>query len=437
MAFRTPSPKFRSCLLRDPLSQPARRQWLGFLGFPWGSRHTIGVLSALVGRGAIVSVFWDSAQTEPFIVWAREAPEQHPPVPGTVSTPGNTIFLVPKRSRHDITTIVGTIQPQNRVRMTVWAATVAVVLLAASCSSTTDATTASSIAPTTASSIAPTTASSVAPTTTSSVLVVSDSTSLQSITAVAILQLVDQGLVGLDDLLADYVDFDVATPISIRHLLQHKSGLGDNGDIYDTCDPGEVIEGLAALAASPFNGVPGVGASYSTNGFNMLSLVMSSATGMSAAEVLRQNIFDPLDMASTFFTGAEDGPLLVVGEDSWDHDCAADKMDIGTGGGFASTAADLDTFMRALFEGDLLSQESFTEMTTVDSNVNGFDYGLGIGVLYPPDGGDQPMYGHWGTGDWEAGALYDPQAQRTFAMLVSGQQFESTIWKAANWANTN
>jgi D-alanyl-D-alanine carboxypeptidase len=359
--------------------------------------------------------------------------------------------------------------------MTVWAATIAVVLLAASCSSTTDATTASSIAPTTT--------SSVAPSTTSSALVLSDNASLQSIadgagsallyvsdaegavtavsgagtngsligpddvfflgsgskmiTAVAILQLVDQGLVGLDDLLADYVDFEVATPISIRHLLQHKSGLGDNGDIYDTCDPDEVIEGLAALAVRPFNLAPGVGASYSTNGFNMLSLVMSSATGMSAAEVLRQNIFEPLDMASTFFTGAEDGPLLVVGEDSWDHDCAADKMDIGTGGGFASTAADLDTFMRALFEGDLLSEESFTEMTTVDSNVYGFDYGLGIGVLYPPDGRDQPMYGHWGTFDWEAGALYDPQAQRTIAMLVSGQQFESTIWKAANWANTN
>ncbi|MGI9623220.1 MAG: serine hydrolase [Acidimicrobiales bacterium] len=70
------------------------------------------------------------------------------------------------------------------------------------------------------------------------------------ITAAAVLQLVDQGLVGLDDLLADYVHFEVADPISIRHLLQHKSGLGDNDDLYDTCEPDEVLEGLAALAPS-------------------------------------------------------------------------------------------------------------------------------------------------------------------------------------------
>jgi CubicO group peptidase (beta-lactamase class C family) len=241
--------------------------------------------------------------------------------------------------------------------------------------------------------------------------------------------------VGLDDLLADYVAFEVTTPTTIRHLLQHKSGLGDTDKIYDTCDPNEVIEGLAALAVSPYNGTPGVRGSYSSNGFNMLSLVMSSATGQTAAEVLRQNIFDPLGMTSTFFTGAEDGPPLVVGGDSWDPDCAAENMDIGTGGGFASSAEDLDILMRALFDGHILSSESLTEMTTIDSNVYGIDYGLGIGVLYPPDGGDQPLYGHWGTFGWDAGALYDPIDRRTIAVLVQGQNFASTAWKAADWAN--
>ena len=256
------------------------------------------------------------------------------------------------------------------------------------------------------------------------------------ITAVAILQLVDQGLVGLDDMLADYVDFDVATPITIRHLLQHKSGLGDTDKIYETCDPNEVMEGLAALAASRYNLEPGIRGSYSTNGFNMLSLVMSSATGLTAAEVLRQNIFEPLGMTSSFFTGVEDGPPLAVGEESWDPDCAAESMDIGTGGGFASSAADLDIFMRSLFDGDILSSESLTEMTTVDSNVNGFDYGLGIGVLYPPDGGGEPLYGHWGTFGWDAGSLYDPIDRRTIAVLVQGGNFVSTVWKAADWANS-
>ena len=257
------------------------------------------------------------------------------------------------------------------------------------------------------------------------------------ITAATILQLVDQGLVGLDDLLADYVDFEVATPITIRHLLQHKSGLPDGFSIYDTCDPDEVMEGLADLAVRPFNTEPGAAAAYSTNGFNMLSLVMSSATGQTAADVVRQNIFEPLGMTSTYFTGAEDGPPLVVGGESWDPDCEADRMDIGTGGGFASSAADLDTFMRALFEGDLLTEESLNEMTTADSQVFGIDYGLGLGVLYPPDGGDQAMYGHWGEFGWQAGALYDPQARRTISVLVPGQGFLGTVWAASKWASGN
>ena len=255
------------------------------------------------------------------------------------------------------------------------------------------------------------------------------------ITAATILRLVDRGLVGLDDLLADYVDFEVATPITIRHLLQHTSGLPDDFSIYETCDPDEVMDGLAALAIRPQNREPEQGAEYSTTGFNMLSLVMSAATGQSAADVVRENIFEPLAMTSTFFTGAEEGPQLVVGDEPWDPECAADHMDIGTGGGFASSAADLDIFVRALFEGNLLTEESLNEMMTVGSQVNGFDYGLGLGVLYPPENGDHPMYGHWGTFGWEAGVLYDPHAHRS--VVVLGRTFLPTVWKAAAWADGN
>jgi CubicO group peptidase (beta-lactamase class C family) len=252
------------------------------------------------------------------------------------------------------------------------------------------------------------------------------------ITAATILRLVDQGHVGLDDLLADYVEFDVATPITIRHLLQHTSGLPDDNSIYETCDPDEVMDRLAAQAVRPANSEPGLAAVYSTNGFNMLSLVMSAATGQSAAEVVRSQIFEPLGMGSTFFTGAEEGPMLVVGQESWDPDCAAERMDIGTGGGFASSARDLDVFMRALFDGRLLTDDSLNEMTTAGSQVFGLDYGLGIGVLYPPNSGDQPMYGHWGTFGWEAGAFYDPEARRTIVVL--GHNLLPVVWEAAAWA---
>lgn len=108
-------------------------------------------------------------------------------------------------------------------------------------------------------------------------------------------------------------------------------------------------------------------------------------------------------------------------------------MDIGTGGGFASSARDLDIFMRALFEGDLLTDDSLNEMATVGSQVFGIDYGLGLGILYPPEGGDQPIYGHWGTFGWEAGAFYDPQPHRTIVVL--GRHLLPIVWEAAAWAD--
>jgi D-alanyl-D-alanine carboxypeptidase len=257
------------------------------------------------------------------------------------------------------------------------------------------------------------------------------------ITAATILRLVDQGLLGLDDLLADHVDFEVATPITIRHLLQHTSVIPDDCSIYESCDPDEVLAGLAALAADPSNPDPGSTSEYSTTGFNLLSLVMSSATGLDAAEVLRQEVFDPLSMTSSFFTGAEDGPPLVVGEDGWRRDCPVDEeMDIWTGGGYASSAEELDTFLRALFEGDLLSAASLTQMTTVGSNVFGFDYGLGLAVFNLPVSPDEASYGHWGeVPGWQAGGLYDPGAERTVVVLVEGDQFQRTAMAAAAWAS--
>ena len=258
-------------------------------------------------------------------------------------------------------------------------------------------------------------------------------------TAVEVLRLADQGKIGLDDLLADYVEFEVATPITIRHLLQHTSGLNDSDSFY-SCDLEEVMEGLASVAAQPVS-EPGASALYSTNGFNMLSLVIASATGRDTNEVFREDLFEPLGMTSTYFTEAEAGPEdpdAVVVLDGIDENrpqpCPSDELAIGTGGGFASSVQDLDVFVRALFDGELLTETSLNAMTTVGSQVFGYDYGLGIGVLTFPVTGETPVYGHWGVFGWNAGVIYDPVRQRTVAALTPGGRFEHVVERAFEWA---
>jgi len=252
------------------------------------------------------------------------------------------------------------------------------------------------------------------------------------VAAVAILQLVDEGLVELDGLLADYVDFEVATPITIRHLLQHQSGLPNFWGADDVaCNGDELLRGLKDLAADP-NLQPGETTSYSSAGFSMLALVMSSVTGKDAALVMRDNLFGPLGMGSTYFAESETGQPAINADES---DCPLHETTFGTGGDLRTSVSDLDVFMKGVFESGLLTEESLEQMLTFDAEVFGLDYGLGIAAVRAADDSDRVMYGHWGTTDSEAGVLYDPDHKRTISIYVGAKTFIPTAWNTADWAD--
>ena len=152
-------------------------------------------------------------------------------------------------------------------------------------------------------------------------------------TAIAILQLSEQGKLGLDDPVSKYLPwFEVAgpssdkAPITLRNLLQHSSGLPDTmpsmiGWVhYD--DGGRNQTELARQYLSKFNKLrfaPGTKASYSNYNYMLLAAVIEALTGQSYEQYMTQNVLEPLGMTQSGFVyssemlaNASAGSLPVV-----------------------------------------------------------------------------------------------------------------------------
>jgi CubicO group peptidase (beta-lactamase class C family) len=132
------------------------------------------------------------------------------------------------------------------------------------------------------------------------------------VTATAIMHLCDRGQLHLDDPVRRYIpNFPKAansTPVTIRHLLNHSSGLANPIPIRwvhlaDTAAPDQ-SEFLNELLTKhgKLKSNPGEKASYSNIGFVALGVIITAVSGELYPEYIRQNILRPLDMEHTNFT---------------------------------------------------------------------------------------------------------------------------------------
>jgi CubicO group peptidase (beta-lactamase class C family) len=127
-------------------------------------------------------------------------------------------------------------------------------------------------------------------------------------TAAAVVLLALQGKLSLDDNVRKYVPEvpDYGTPITLRHLLTHSSGLRDWGSVesiagwprttrvYTHAHVLDIVSRQRVL-----NFLPGNEHSYCNTGFNLLAIIVSRVSGMPFAEFTKKNLFDPLGMNRT------------------------------------------------------------------------------------------------------------------------------------------
>ncbi len=223
-------------------------------------------------------------------------------------------------------------------------------------------------------------------------------------TAAAVMLLLDQGKVRIDDPACRYLpEFDVPgkREITLRHLLTHTSGFppgiyiptlekragpGPNSDAY-----------YQAIARCPLSASPGTQYIYSDVNFAALAHLAAVVSGRKMDDFLRERLYGPLGMRSTGYNLGRNAlsrtaPNKPAGQGriGWVHDPTAryieDGAAAGGNAGLFSDVDDLARYARMLLNGGtwnghrLFSQEAIRLMTTRQTAVA--PRSLGWGVLY-------------------------------------------------------
>jgi CubicO group peptidase (beta-lactamase class C family) len=223
-------------------------------------------------------------------------------------------------------------------------------------------------------------------------------------TAVAILQLVGRGAVRLDaplrEYLPDYPNEELASKVTIRHLLTHTGG---TGDIFTpayasaraaTREPADVV---ALFGARGVAFEPGTRSAYSNYGYVLLGRVVEAVSGVSYFDYVRENVFEPAGMVDTVSPPeAEPVPSRAIGYTRQSGSLQPNTEQLpwrGTpaGGGY-STVHDLLRFAQALESGKLLPP-ALLEEATRSQGTGGPGYGFGFGVR---GSGARAHFGHNG-----------------------------------------
>lgn len=216
------------------------------------------------------------------------------------------------------------------------------------------------------------------------------------ITAVAVMQLVEQGKIALDSPIQKYVPaFPIKKyPITIRELLSHMTGIRHyQGDEFNSTRPYKSLtEALDIFKNDSLLQKPGENQIYSTYGYTLLGVMIEAASGKTFMDYLKENIFKPAGMTHT----SEDDALKIIANRSAPYDTIR-KGEVGNsvfvnssykipGGGLISDVEDMSRFMIAIQQGKLVKPSTWKQMITeVKTNSGGKTfYGFGWILGFPP-----------------------------------------------------
>ena len=216
-------------------------------------------------------------------------------------------------------------------------------------------------------------------------------------TGVAILQLMEQGKLDLQD---DITKFIPGYPtqgnkITIEHLLTHTSGIQDFSSMKDyparmnlDVTPTEMID---HFKNEPLRFTPGTKWEYSNSGYFLLGYIIEKITGKSYGEYLEENIFKPVGMSSSLYysqikivRNRVDG--YTLGATGFENAQPVSMTQPYAAGAIQSTVGDLFKFHQALNSFKLLKKETLSKALTPyklpDGKVTDYGYGLRVGYVY-------------------------------------------------------
>lgn len=217
------------------------------------------------------------------------------------------------------------------------------------------------------------------------------------ITATAILQLNERGLISLDQDVRKYVPAfpEKKWKITVRQLLNHTSGIRGykDGEFHSKKYYANATEAIKVFAYDSLNFEPGTKYEYTSLGYTLLAAVVENVTKGSFEDYIKKNVLDPAGMKNT----TVDKQKLIIPnrvrgyeknyERKFENAPLADLSIKVAGGGLLSTAEDLLLFSKALLGGQLISNKSLEMMITPTKLKNGskIDYGFGFALSFEGD----------------------------------------------------
>lgn len=244
----------------------------------------------------------------------------------------------------------------------------------------------------------------------------------KAFTATVVLQLVGEGLVGLDEPIETYLPGLVrgegidGTQITVRQLLDHTSGLPDYTEqmdpdafaLRDVYVPQRHHTDVAFAQVPEL--APGERWDYSNTNYVVLGMLIEAVTRRPLAEQTTERIIEPLGLEHTYVPGPGERELRGAHPRGYYPDADGDLGDItaldpswpGAAGDVVSTPSELFAFFEALIGGELLGAAELAEMMTLvdmPEDHPGDGYGLGLirttlscGVVLWGHGGDIQGY---------------------------------------------
>jgi D-alanyl-D-alanine carboxypeptidase len=249
-------------------------------------------------------------------------------------------------------------------------------------------------------------------------------------TATAVLQLAQAGKLKLTDpvgkYLTDYPNKDIASKVTVHHLLTHTGGTGDifgpefekNRLTLRTLDSYVALYGRRAPEFEP-----GAHFAYSNYGFILLGVLVEKVSGQSYYDYVREHIFQPAGMTRTGSSPEEEtvegrsaGYMYEGGKWKPNNDTLPVRG-TSAGGGY-STVADLVSFANAVMEHKLLDAE-YTELLTTGKVEGGPGGKYAYGFSDSTTGGVRWL-GHGGGAPGMNGELkFSPDSGYVVAVLAN------------------
>ncbi|MDX1413749.1 MAG: serine hydrolase domain-containing protein [Candidatus Promineifilaceae bacterium] len=276
-------------------------------------------------------------------------------------------------------------------------------------------------------------------------------------TAVATLQLIEQGLLALDTGIIDLLKLKnttISRDVNVYHLLTHTSGIGDDveeedGEIYADLWKSRpnyavttTVDFLPQFVHKPPNFPPGQGCRYCNCSFILLGLAIEKLTGMTYREYVRQHIFYKAEMRhSDFFHLENVNENVAEGSDpvkdtsgkilGWRKNIYSYPPVGSPDSGAHVTVGDLNRFLRSVQTGKLLSKDLTEKFLTPQVQYRETEkwiikYGMGL-MFYLDKTNKVVCYQKDGINAGVSGIIRHFPDRDLTIMLLSNM--DSGVWK--------